>query len=238
MSNLHAKVDGSGPALALINGAWCNLHQWDAVIDRLAEHFTVLRHDVRGTGRSPAGPADENTFEQYTGDLVGLLTAHGFERFSLWGMAWGARVAVMTAATHADAVDRLVLSDLGITPADINAQKQGRADAKAARAAAGVAEVRAPDGAFDHVDRDAALAALNATRLHPDLMPFVERIAAPTLIATGEHDPNLVSSRRALGGLADGRLEVLPLTEHGSMLHRADVVLEAVLPFLVRGVPD
>ena len=63
-------------------------------------------------------------------------------------------------------------------------------------------------------------------------MPFVERIAAPTLIATGDHDPNLVSSRRALGGLTDGRLEVLPLTEHGSVLHRPAVVLEAVLPFL------
>lgn len=230
--NLHAEVDGSGPALALVNGAWCNLRQWDAVVGRLAERFTVVRHDVRGTGGSPAGPAEENTFEQYAEDLVGLVAAHGFDRFSLWGMAWGARVAVMAAATHPDAVERLVLSDLGITPADVAAQKQGRADAKAARAAAGIAEVPAPAGAFDHADRDAALAALNATRLHRDLMPFVERIVAPTLIVTGDHDPNLASSRRALGGLADGRLDVLPRTEHGSVLHRADVVLDAVLPFL------
>ena len=232
MSNLHAKVEGSGPALALINGAWCNLHQWDATLERLARHFTVIRHDVRGTGRSPAGPREENTFEQYTTDLVGLVAERGFRRFSIWGMAWGARVAVMTAATHPSAIDRLVLSDLGITPADIAAQKRGRAEAKAARAAAGIDEVRPPAGAFDHEDRDAALAALNATALHPDLFPFIERIQAPTLIATGDHDPNLSSSRRALGGLANGRLEILPLTEHGSVLHRADVVLQAVLPFL------
>lgn len=229
---LHVELDGTGPALALVNGAWCTVRQWDAVVGRLAEHFTVIRHDVRGTGCSEPGPSDANTFEQYAEDLVGLVAAHGFDRFHLWGMAWGARVAVMTAATHPGAVERLVLSDLGITPADVDAQKAGRVAAKDARAAAGIDEVPAPAGTSDHLDRDAALTALNATRLHKDLMPFVERIEAPTLIATGEFDPNLESSRRSLTGLRDGRLEVLPLTEHGSVLHRADTVLETVLPFL------
>lgn len=105
-----------------------------------------------------------------------------------------------------------MLSDLGITPADVDAQKAGRVAAKAARASAGIEEVAPPAGTSDHLDRDAALAALNATRLHKDLMPFVERIEAPTLIATGEFDPNLESSRRSLTGLRNGRLEVLPLT--------------------------
>lgn len=232
MTELNVDMSGSGPALVLVNGAWCNLHQWDRLVDRLAEHFTVIRHDVRGTGQSAGGPDDEYTFEHYAEDVVGLVNDAGFERFSVWGMAWGARVAVMTAAVHGARIDRVVLSDLGIDPADVDAQKQGRVDAKAARVEAGVDEASPIDGAFDHADRDLALRALNATRLHPDLMPFVERISLPTLIATGEFDPNLVSSRRALAGLSDGRLEVLPLTEHGSVLHRADGVLEVVVPFL------
>jgi len=229
---LQVEVDGSGPVLALVNGAFCNLRQWDGILDELTPHFTVIRHDVRGTGRSPAGPAEENTFEQYAQDLVAIVRAEGYERFSLWGMAWGARVALVAAAQFPEAIDRLVLSDLGIDPADTEAQKAGVTAAKAARAEAGIAEVDQPDGAFDHDDPDAAARALRATFLHPDLFPFVEQIVAPTLIATGEFDPNIVSSRRALNGLADGRLVELQLAEHGSVLRRPRTVLDAVLPFL------
>ncbi|MBM4242534.1 MAG: hypothetical protein FJ148_01805 [Deltaproteobacteria bacterium] len=74
--------------------------------------------------------------------------------------------------------------------------------------------------------------ALGATRLHPDLTPFVAAVTAPTLIATGDHDPNLASSRRALAGFADARLEVLPHTGHGSVLQRPALVAGLVIDFL------
>ena len=229
---LHTEVDGSGPALLLVNGAWCNVGQWEPVLPELVSRFTVIRHDVRGTGRSAPGPAEENTFEHYAQDLLGVARAEGFQTFSLWGMAWGARIALVTAALHPEAVERLVLSDLGIDPADPDAQRAGVAVAKAARARAGIPEVDRPPSAFDHDDREAAARTLAATHLHPDLFPFVERVVAPTLIATGEFDPNLASSQRALAGLREGRLIELPLTEHGSVLRRPGTVVDAVLPFL------
>lgn len=232
---LNVEVEGGGPALVLVNGAWCTLRSWDTIVGPLADHFTVIRHDVRGTGRSAAGPPEENTFEQFADDIVALAQSNGFEQFHLWGMAWGARVALVTAARQPDRVARLVLSDLAIDPADVDAQKQGSVAAKAARSEAGVAEAPKIAGAFDHDDRDAAGAALLATTKHPDLMPFVEKVVAPTLIATGDFDPNLESSRRALGGFADARLEVLPLTAHGSVLQRPDVALAAALEFLNSG---
>ena len=79
---------------------------------------------------------------------------------------------------------------------------------------------------------DAARQAMAATLRHPDLMPWVLRVKAPVLIATGEHDPNLVSSRRALAGFADARLEVLPLTGHGSVLQRPALACEVAMGFL------
>jgi len=83
------------------------------------------------------------------------------------------------------------------------------------------------------IDRvEAAGAALMATARHRDPMPFVEAIHAPALIVTGEHDPNPVSSRRALTGLVDGRLEVVAHTGHGSVLQRPDAIVELVEPFL------
>ena len=103
----------------------------------------------------------------------------------------------MTAAQHPDRVRRLVLSDFSIDPADVDAQKQGAIDAKRARADAGIIDPPQPEGMRDHLDQDAMLAAMAATFLHDDLLPFVEQVRAPTLIATGDHDPNLVSSRRA-----------------------------------------
>jgi len=61
---LHVEVDESGPALMLVNGAFCTVRQWDGIVGRLAESFRVIRHDVRGTGRSAAGPDDGYTFER------------------------------------------------------------------------------------------------------------------------------------------------------------------------------
>jgi len=147
-------------------------------------------------------------------------------------MAWGARVELVTAARHPDRFDRLVLSDLSIDPEDPDAQKAGGIAAKAERAAAGIAEAARPEGWNTHDDPHEAVKALAATRRLPDLMPFVEQVSMPTLIATGDHDPNLVSSRRALAGFADARLEVLPHTGHGSVMHRPDLAAELVLGFL------
>jgi pimeloyl-ACP methyl ester carboxylesterase len=229
---LNVEVDGEGPALVLVNGAACTTRQWDGVIERLAAEHTVVRHDVRGTGSSSPGSQGGYTFEQYARDIVAIADHLGLERFDLWGMAWGARVALVTAAQHPDRVRRLVLTDFSIDPADLDAQKRGGAEAKAARAAAGILDPPIPAGVRDHLDPEAMQAAMAATLLHSDLLPFVELVTAPTLIATGDHDPNLVSSRRAVASFATARLVELELTGHGSVLFRPDLVTETVLAFL------
>lgn len=229
---LHVEVDGAGPDLVLVNGAYCTVHQWDVVVDALASRHRVIRFDVRGTGRSGAGPAEGYTFERYADDIAAIAAQLGAATISLWGMAWGARVALITATRHPHLVDRLILSDLGIDPADVDAQQRGVQAAKAARADAGIAEVPKPAGWNDHNDIDEAGRALAATFLHPDLYPTAQAVGQPTLICTGEHDPNLTSSRRALGALTDGHLEVLAHTGHASVLQRPDLVTELALRFL------
>ena len=89
-----------------------------------------------------------------------------------------------------------------------------------------------PEGWNTHDDIDSAKRALAASMRHPDLMPFVRNVKIPTLLATGEHDPNLASSERARAGFADARIEVLPHTGHGSVLQRPDFVIGRVGPFL------
>jgi pimeloyl-ACP methyl ester carboxylesterase len=229
---LHVEEDGAGPPVFLVNGAFCSVRQWDRAVPELARSFRVIRHDVRGSGRSGAGPDDHNRFERYADDIVAIGDHLGAGQSALWGMAWGARVAIVAAARHAERFSRLVLSDLGIDPADVEAQKAGAKAAAAARARAGIAEIPRPEGWRDHEDFDAARKAMAATFQHPDLMPFVTQVTIPVLVVTGEHDPNLVSSRRALSGLSNGQLEVLPHTGHGSVLQRPDLVTQKVGPFL------
>ena len=233
---LHVEIDGAanadGPTLLLVNGAGLTTRRWDGVVGRLGETRTVIRHDVRGTGASSAGPASGYRFERYARDIVEIADRLGVSNFDLWGMAWGSRVALVTAANHPGRVRRLVLSDFSVDPADSEAQKQGAIEAKRARAAAGIVDPPRPAGLGDHNDREAMRAAMAATLIHPDLLPFVAQVQAPTLIATGDHDPNLVSSLRALPRLATGRLVELPLTGHGSVLSRPDVTVDAVLGFL------
>lgn len=231
-AELHVQVDGAGPALVLVNGAALNLRQWDGVCNRLAGTRTIIRHDVRGTGSSSAGPRGGYTFEQYALDIVAIADRLGIDEFDMWGMAWGSRVALVTAALYPGHVRKLVLSDFSIDPADLDAQKAGAAEAKAARAAAGIVDPPVPHGLRDHRDPDAMRLAMAATSLHTDLLPFVKSVGARTLIATGQHDPNLVSSRRALPAFATAQLVELELTGHGSVLSRPDVVTDAVLRFI------
>ena len=115
---------------------------------------------------------------------------------------------------------------------DTDRMTDGAKLAAEARARAGIESVAPPEGWNEHEDADEARKALGASLYHEDLMPFVANVAMPTLIATGEHDPNLASSRRALAGLRNGRLEVLAHTGHGSVLQRPDLVLQRALPFL------
>ena len=229
---LQVEEDGAGTPLLLVNGAFCTLRQWDRVVADLSPSFRVIRHDVRGSGRSGPGPESGYRFEQYADDIATICDRLEVGPAMLWGMAWGARVALVAAVRHADRFRRLVLSDLAIDPADVEAQKAGARAAREARAREGIAELPLPDGWRDHEDFEVAKKAMAATVYHEDLMPFVTRVGMPVLVATGEHDPNLVSSRRALSGIADGRLAVLAHTGHGSVLQRPDLVTELVAGFL------
>lgn len=233
---LHVEIDGTGGAdattLLLVNGAFCTTRVWDNAIADLARSFRVIRHDVRGTGRSDPGPSEEYRFERYADDIAELFDHFEIARGLVWGMAWGARVALVTAARHPQLVERLLLSDLAIDPADPEAQRAGAKAAAAARAEHGIVDAPKPNDWNTHLDPDEATKAMAATRHHPDLMPFVTQVQAPTLIATGDHDPNLVSSRRALPGFAGGELTVIPHTGHGFVRQRPDLVPELILPFL------
>lgn len=88
---------------------------WPRVAPTLAERFSVVGPDLRGYGRSE-GP-DEIRTEHYTKramgqDVVQLMDALGYDRFTVAGHDRGGRVAYHLALDQPQLVDRLAVLDV------------------------------------------------------------------------------------------------------------------------------
>ena len=232
-ATIHAEVDGPEGAAALLlwHGAHCTLRSWDLVVPRLADRYRIIRFDVRGHGASPPArePASGYTFEQYADDANGLLDHFGVTTCHVWGFAWGARAALAYVALHPKRALSAALYDASIGRADVRAQREGTREAVRRQRAAGIG-FQPPEGWNVHADADAAQASLSAMRRF-DLPAAVDRLSMPTLVATGDLDPNLASSRDLAARAPDARLAVLPDVGHGSVLQRPDLVVETWLAF-------
>ena len=124
---LHVEVHGKddAPPLLLWNGGSCTTRKWDFAVPRLAEHFRVIRFDVRGSGLSDPSPSDY-TMEQHAADANSILESLGIEKTIVWSMAWGSRAALLHTALDPDRVTLLALFDASVDAADVDAQSKGR----------------------------------------------------------------------------------------------------------------
>src|SRR5882724_10502671 len=102
---------GAGPTLVLLHGYPQSWYMWRKVLSALAEHFTVIAPDLRGSGGSDAptdGYGKSILAEDVHQLLVGLDLA---DEVSVVGHDIGTMVAYAYAAAHRDSTSRLVLID-------------------------------------------------------------------------------------------------------------------------------
>ncbi len=109
-TTIHYQVQGAGPALVLIHAGVADLRMWDDQMAAFARHFTVIRYDVRGWGRTPF-PAGEASAHE---DLHGLLKYLGHEKAHVLGCSNGGRIALDFTLAFPEMVDRLVLVGTGL----------------------------------------------------------------------------------------------------------------------------
>jgi pimeloyl-ACP methyl ester carboxylesterase len=93
------------PPLVLLHAGICDRRMWDDQLPALAEHYRVLRYDLRGFGET--GPAVGPY--SHAADLAGVLTALGLERAHLLGCSKGGSTALDFALLHPERVSALVL---------------------------------------------------------------------------------------------------------------------------------
>lgn len=84
----------------------------DGYLDRLTDHYRVLRVDYPSIGGSRDIAPDALTADRVCADLLSVASAAGFDRFAYWGYSWGAAVGLQLAAR----TDRLTALVLGGWP--------------------------------------------------------------------------------------------------------------------------
>ena len=104
-TTLYYEVAGTGFPLVLLHAEISDHRMWDDQFSALAEHYRVIRYDLRGFGKSG----------RYTGlyadadDLHALLTHLGIERAHLLGVSIGGNVALNFCLQHPAMVASLIL---------------------------------------------------------------------------------------------------------------------------------
>mgnify|MGYP000902173269 FL=1 len=228
---VEVSEDTDKPALLLWNGAGCNLRMWDTVIPLLTTNFKTIAFDVRGVGQSsPSEDSTLYTYEQYAEDVNLILNELEEKQVHIWSMAWGTRAAIAYCSLFPEKAISAVLSDASIDAADTEAQKAGAREAVTKQLALGISKFNKPEGWNVHQDNTSMMSAMTAIGKF-DLSKVLDKLTMPVMVMTGDHDPNLSSSKKLVERLSNAKLVELKNVGHGSILQRPDLTTKEFLEF-------
>ncbi len=117
-------ASGAGPAL-LCDSGWIThlrsrleLYSFGSFMERLAEHFTVIRYDQPGCGLSDRDGIDLS-FDGQVAAALAVADAVGAGRFRVFGASQGGQLAAAVAARYPDRVEALVLYGMCASGGDL-----------------------------------------------------------------------------------------------------------------------
>ncbi|MFI6597244.1 alpha/beta fold hydrolase [Nonomuraea sp. NPDC050536] len=106
---------GSGPAVIVISGAFCDHHHGAGLAEYLADRFTVYTYDRRGRGQSSDSPDTGLAPAEHEIDDLDALIAEAGGSAMVFTHSSGAHVA-LKALGRGSAITRLVMYDPPLTP--------------------------------------------------------------------------------------------------------------------------
>jgi len=254
-ANLSYEVAGDGYPLVLVHAGIADRRMWDEQFELFAQHYRVVRYDMRGFGESdlPAGPFAMRD------DLYALLRALEIKCAHLLGLSMGGSTVLECALEHPEVASALVLVASGVGgfdrwsdrtkaywEAEEAAEKRGDFD--------DVIELNLRfwvDGPDQRPDRVAAAlrervrvmyetsvrrpwADATAKRLDPPAMQRLGEIDVPTLVIAGDLDtPEMMESAGILeANIAGARKVVIPGVAHMVNMERPEAFSRLVVDFL------
>lgn len=108
-AELYYEKHGNGPPLFLVPGLGGDGRFWGQNVAELAQNFTVIVHDHRGTGRSTLTRMTYSV-DQMVDDALQLIDSLQFDKVHWCGHSTGGAMGQVLALDHPSRVDRLVLS--------------------------------------------------------------------------------------------------------------------------------
>ncbi|MEX0983654.1 MAG: alpha/beta hydrolase [Actinomycetota bacterium] len=253
-------LQGDGPVVAFVHPGLWDRRTWDPQVPTFtAAGFRVLRHDLRGYGRSSRPVAGER-FAHWE-DLVAVLDHAGVERAALVGCSIGGGAAIEAAIARPDRVWALVPVAPGLAGLESTAEDEAWYEEHAPNydelLAAGDLEavqdlelgVWAPLGTDDPAGslikaiareniHTLAMDSSGEVHLDPAAAGRLGSITAATLVVEAQHDPP--DMRRIIELLADqipGARRVTIAADHVVNLRRPEAFDAEVIPFLQEHAP-
>ncbi len=204
---------GDGPPLVYANGYPGHLSsEWDArhsreLIEDLAQGFTLIRYDMRGSGLSDREPG-ELSFENWLLDLEAVVDHLKLEAFALLGLGFLAGpICITYAAAHPERVSRLIMSEGYMRGEELTTPERGKAmvdyiSLYGFPVGGSSTDLSADDlqnfQAVSKIQNQAASLEVQGkvvrTLLEIDVSSAVEKISMPTLVMHG-HDDQVVPFR-------------------------------------------
>lgn len=250
-TGLFYEVAGSGHPLVLIHGFALDTRMWDYQFEAFAQHYRVVRYDMRGYGKS-LPPTDESY--SHTDDLMALLEHLRIDRAHVFGQSRGGAVAIDFALAHPEATGALVLVDPvlgGHSWSQEAARTDGAIWETAAKSGVEVGKAKwlahplfAPAREKPEVAARLEQIVFDYSGWHlintdpgryadPPAAQRLHEIGAPTLVVVGERDlPDFLVIADTLQQVPNARKVVLPGVGHMCNMENPTKFNEVVLDFL------
>ncbi len=259
---LYYEVAGEGReghSLVLLHGGLVDSGSWDDQFSDFAEHYQVIRYDMRGYGKSGRLKADTKPYSLRQ-DLYALLQFLGIEKTYLIGLSMGGGLEIDFTLDHPEMVDALILVGTGLSgfeSKDSDNPLWAEADkAFKNRDIPRAVEITlriwtdGPERSPEEVDAEVrervrAMSTFNFSRpddqdapepleLEPPAISRLSEIHAPTLIVVGDKDVRDILTIADIleKGIAGAKKVVIPGTAHHLNMEKPAEFNRAVLDFL------
>ena len=253
-ARVHYERSGSGFPLLLIHAGIADSRMWEPQVKALADHFDMVRPDLRGFGGTelPPGPYAMHS------DLIALMDELGIGRFHVVGCSMGGSVAIDVTLENPGRVARLVLVGAGVGGANFGEADEAlfadveKADQAGDLEALNRAEIRLwvdgprrAEGAAPPAVRELALdmngrsmssnwGAAKRQQLDPPAVDRLGEIKAPTLLVVGDEDlPHVHTAADFMASkIAGARKVVIGDAAHLPSLEHPDEFNALLLEFL------
>jgi 3-oxoadipate enol-lactonase len=258
-TTFYYEVAGEGHPLVLLHGGLVDRRLWDDQFAVFAQHYKVIRFDMRGYGDSGLLKTDTKPYSQRQ-DLYALLQFLGIEKTYLVGLSMGGGLAVDFTLEHPEMVDALITVGAGLS--GFENEDSGNAlwaeadEAFKQRDIARAVEItlriwtdgpsRRPEEVDQAVrERVRVMSTRNFSRpddedapepleLEPPAISRLSEIHVPTLIVVGDQDVHDILSIADIleKGIAGAKKVVIPGTAHHLNMEKPEEFNRVVIDFL------